>query len=143
MARVGKRNKAQFRIVLQQSTAAPGGRHVEVLGSYDPHRKIAVLKEEKIKNWISKGAQTSDTVHNLLVSKGIIQDKKRAVRLPARDASHSDADGPKKEVPAENTEVAGAKEEKAEEEMKEEKTEEKKEEVEETKEEPKVEEKSE
>jgi small subunit ribosomal protein S16 len=113
-ARVGKRNKAQFKIMLQESTVAPGGRHVEVLGSYDPHQKVAVLQEERIKYWISKGAQASDTVYNLLVTKGLIADKKRAVKLP------------KKEVP----EVVEVKEEIKAEEVKEEvKTEEAKEEV--------------
>jgi len=81
LARVGKRNKAQFKIVLQEHTIATGGRHVEILGSYDPHQKKAVLKEEKIKNWIEKGVRVSDTAHNLFVSKGIISDKKRPVKI--------------------------------------------------------------
>jgi small subunit ribosomal protein S16 len=83
-ARVGKKNKAQFKIVLQDSIVAPGGRHVEILGSYDPHRKQAVIKEERVKYWIGQGAQPSDTVHNLLVSKGIIDAPKRAVKIPAK-----------------------------------------------------------
>lgn len=70
--------------MLQESTVAPGGAHVEILGSYDPHQKVAVLKEERIKYWLSKGAQASDTVYNLLVSKGLIADKKRAVKLPKK-----------------------------------------------------------
>lgn len=70
--------------MLQESTVAPGGRHVEVLGSYDPHQKVAVIKEERVKYWISQGAQASDTVHNLLVSKGLVTDKKRAVKLPKK-----------------------------------------------------------
>ena len=82
LARVGKTNKAQYKVVLQDKTVAPGGRHVEILGTYDPHSKVAVLKEERIKEWISKGAQLSDTVHNLLVRKKVITDKKRAVKLP-------------------------------------------------------------
>ncbi|MDR3559529.1 MAG: 30S ribosomal protein S16 [Candidatus Pacebacteria bacterium] len=83
-ARVGKKNKAQFKIMLQEKTAAPGGRHVEILGAHDPHLKKTVLKEDRIKYWLEKGAQTSDTVHNLLVAKGVISDKKRAVKLPAK-----------------------------------------------------------
>ena len=82
LARVGKTNKAQYKIVLQDKTVAPGGRHVEILGAYDPHSKQAVLKEKRIKEWISKGAQLSDTVHNLLVRKKVITDKKRTVKLP-------------------------------------------------------------
>ena len=84
LARVGKKNRAQFQIVVQEHTIAPGGRHVEVLGSYDPHSKVTSLKEEKAKYWIEKGAQPSDTAYNLLVSKGIISGEKRKVKLPAK-----------------------------------------------------------
>jgi len=121
-ARVGKTNKAQFKIMLQESTVAPGGRHVEILGSYDPHRKVAVLKEERIKYWLSKGAQASDTVYNLLVSKKIISDKKRVVKLPKK------AEEPKAEPASPAGEEVKMEETKTEE-VKEEKTEEKKEET--------------
>ena len=80
-ARVGRKNKAQFRIVLQENTVAPTGRHVAVLGSYDPHQKKAVLKTEKIQEWIKKGAQVSDTAYNLFVKEGVIEGKKRAVKI--------------------------------------------------------------
>lgn len=83
-SRVGKRNHAQFQITLQEHTVAPGGRHIEILGSYDPHRKKAVLKREKIEYWISKGATLSDTVHNLLISEGIVKGEKRKVKLPKK-----------------------------------------------------------
>ncbi|EKD58423.1 MAG: 30S ribosomal protein S16 [uncultured bacterium] len=80
-SRVGRKNRAQFRVVLQQHTAAPTGRHVAVLGSYDPHQKIAVLKADKIKEWIAKGAQVSDSAYNLFVKEGVIEGKKRAVKM--------------------------------------------------------------
>lgn len=92
-ARVGKVNKAQYKIMLQEKTVAPGGRHVEILGSYDPHSKVAVLKEDRIKLWISKGAQLSDTVHNLLVSKGVITEKKKAVKMPEKKVEEAPAEG--------------------------------------------------
>jgi small subunit ribosomal protein S16 len=83
-ARTGKKNKANFKIMLQEQSVAPGGRHVEVLGSYDPHQKVAVLKDERIKYWLEKGAKASDSVHNLLVSKGIVSERKRVVKVPAK-----------------------------------------------------------
>jgi small subunit ribosomal protein S16 len=82
--RVGKKNQAQFRIVLQEHTVAPGGRHVEILGSYDPHHKKAVLKEERIKYWLSKGAQASDTVFNFFLSKGLVTGAKRKIKIPKK-----------------------------------------------------------
>ncbi|MCX6761324.1 MAG: 30S ribosomal protein S16 [Candidatus Moranbacteria bacterium] len=84
LARTGKRNTAQFKIMLQERTVAPGGRHVEILGSYNPHSKEAVLQADRIKYWIEKGAFVSDTVHNLLVKKGVISEKKRIVKLPKK-----------------------------------------------------------
>jgi small subunit ribosomal protein S16 len=84
LARVGKKNKAQFKIVLQEHTVAPGGRHVEILGSYDPHSKKAEIKTERVKYWMGKGAQMSDTVHNLMISKGVISGEKRKVKIPAK-----------------------------------------------------------
>lgn len=83
-ARVGKNKRAQFKIVLQENTTAPGGRHIEILGSYDPHLKAAVLKEDRIKYWISQGVQFSNSVYNLMVSKGLISGDKRKVKLPEK-----------------------------------------------------------
>ncbi len=84
LARVGKRNKAQFKIMVQEKNTAPGGRHVEILGSYNPHSKETVLKKERIDYWLSQGAQTSDTVYNLLVTQKVIEGKKRPVKIPAK-----------------------------------------------------------
>ena len=84
LARMGKKNSAQFKIMLQERTVVPGGRHIEILGSYNPHSKEAVLKGDRIKYWIEKGAFVSDTVHNLLVKKGVISEKKRVVKIPKK-----------------------------------------------------------
>ncbi len=75
--RIGRHNRVYYRIVVQEQNKAPGGRHVDVVGSYDPYQKKAVLKEEKIKHWLSVGAQPSDTVHNLLVKHQIIVGQKK------------------------------------------------------------------
>lgn len=116
LARIGKKNRAQFQIVLQEHTVAPGGRHVEILGSYDPHQKKEVLKAERIKYWISQGAQMSDTAYNLFVSKGVITGEKRKVKLPAKKVE---------EVPVAEAMPAEA----AKEEVKEKKSQETKEEI--------------
>lgn len=107
-ARVGKKNRAQFKIMLQEHTIAPGGRHIEVLGSYNPHSKEAVLKEDRIKYWISKGAQMSDTACNLFVKKGVIDGAKRRVKVPAKKVDPAVAEAAKTEevaAAAENAEV--------------------------------------
>lgn len=104
LARIGKKNRAQFQIVLQEHTVAPGGRHIEVLGSYDPHQKKEVLKAERIKHWISQGAQLSDTAYNLFVSKGVIAGEKRKVKLPAKAVAEVPAEEKAAEAPKAETE---------------------------------------
>lgn len=79
--RTGKKNQASYRLVLQEHTVAPGGRHIEVMGSYNPHTKQTVLRTERIQYWMGQGAQLSPTVHNLLVKEGMIQGKKFAVKM--------------------------------------------------------------
>jgi small subunit ribosomal protein S16 len=106
--RIGKKNKPYFRIVLQEHTIAPGGRHVEVLGSYDPHMKKAIFNAEKIKYWISKGAQASDTVHNLLIKNGITEGDKRKVKLPAKKVEEVKEEVKQEAAPAEAKEEAPA-----------------------------------
>ena len=105
LARVGKNKRAQFKIVLQEHKVAPGGRHIEILGSYDPHLKKVTLKKEKIKEWLAKGAKTSATVHNLLVSKGVISGEKIKVKLPKKETAETQI----KEVKPEEKEIKGEK----------------------------------
>ncbi|HBI34205.1 MAG TPA: 30S ribosomal protein S16 [Candidatus Moranbacteria bacterium] len=102
-SRVGRKNRAQFRVVLQQHTAAPTGGHVALLGSYDPHSKIAVLKADKIKEWIAKGAQVSDSAYNLFVKEGVIEGKKRAVKMAKVVVPEASVEGETK--PAEEVKV--------------------------------------
>ncbi len=80
--RTGKRNRAHFRVVVQEHTKAPGKRHVEIVGSYDPHKKTTLLKKERILYWIGQGAQVSPAVHNMLVREGIVEAKKIAKKMP-------------------------------------------------------------
>ena len=101
--RTGKKNYAQFRVVVQEHTVAPGGRHVEVLGSYDPHQKKAVLKSERIQYWLGQGAQMSDSAFNLFVKEGVVKaDKKRAVKIarPVKEEVAVEAEAPKEEAAA-------------------------------------------
>ena len=110
-SRIGKKNKAQFKILLQENSTAPGGRHVAVLGSHDPHLKKTVLYEDKIKHWISKGAQMSDSVKNLLISKGVIQGKKVAIKIPKKAEEAKPEDVKAGEAPKAETKEEIKKEE--------------------------------
>lgn len=75
--RIGRTNDPAFRIVvLEKQRAAKAGNIVELLGTYNPKSKALTLNEESVKGWIAKGAQPTDSIHNLLVSKGVINGEK-------------------------------------------------------------------
>jgi len=79
LQRVGRAHEPTFRIVLTDSKFGPkSGKAVEVLGSYDAREGKGNnhVDGEKVKYWISKGAQVSDTVHNFLVDQKILTGKK-------------------------------------------------------------------
>ena len=84
LQRVGRKHEPVFRLVLTESTNGPrSGKALEVLGSYDSRRgDKAEFQTNKIKEWMSKGVQLSPTVHNILVSKKVLEGKKINVLPP-------------------------------------------------------------
>lgn len=82
LQRIGKRGQAYFRVVITEHTQKPKGRYLEDLGSYDPHAKVLNVKKERIEHWISKGAQFSGTVNNLLINHKVIEGKKVIIWKP-------------------------------------------------------------
>lgn len=77
LQRVGRKNDPAFRLIVTESTRGPkSGKYVELLGSYHPKTKATNLKPERIKHWMSVGAQVSGTAHNLLIKNAVIEGKK-------------------------------------------------------------------
>ncbi len=75
--RTGRKNNPAFRIVVLEKQRSPkAGNPLQVLGSYNPKTKHTVIDETRVKHWMSKGAQLSGTVNNLLITKGVIEGKK-------------------------------------------------------------------
>lgn len=92
LQRIGRRNDPAFRVVVTEHTQGPkSGNYLEFLGSYDPRQDTSNLKTDRIKHWLSQGAQTSDTMHNLLVSEKVIEGKKKNV-LPRKSPVVKDSD---------------------------------------------------
>ena len=73
LQKIGKKNSPSYRIVLTEHTNPPQGKFIEILGSYNPRKKIKKFNKERIEHLISDGAQPSATVYNLLVDEGIIK----------------------------------------------------------------------
>jgi len=77
LTRKGKKNQPFFKVVvIDKRRSSKGGRAVEDLGYVNPLTKKRSLKKERILYWISKGAQPSASIHNMLVSEKIIDAKK-------------------------------------------------------------------
>ncbi|MEK7537277.1 MAG: 30S ribosomal protein S16 [Patescibacteria group bacterium] len=76
LMRIGKRGQAYFRVVVQEARSKNQGKYLEDLGSWNPHQNIFQIKEGRAKHWLSNGAQPSDTVHNFLVDKGLVEGPK-------------------------------------------------------------------
>ncbi len=80
LVRLGRRNKAFFRLRVSDSRNASTGRFIEDLGYFDPiiadEKKQVVLKKDRIEHWLSFGAKTSDTVRHLLKKQGIARTTK-------------------------------------------------------------------
>ncbi len=94
-SRVGKKGHAQYKVVLAEKSYPVQGKFIEQLGSYDPHKKEAVLKTDRVKYWIEKGAACSDSAHNLFVREGLVKEEKRKVSIKI----------PEKAIPAEAEKV--------------------------------------
>ncbi len=70
LKRVGRRNRAFFRLCAFDAREERDGRSIEQLGTYDPmekdESKKVVLKRERIEYWLSVGAQPTETVASIL-----------------------------------------------------------------------------
>jgi len=76
LQRIGKIGQAYFRVVVTEHTVKPQGKYLELLGSYDPHKKVGKFESERIKHWIKMGAKLSPTANNLLITHDVIQGEK-------------------------------------------------------------------
>ena len=73
LRRMGAKKAPFYRIVVADSRYPRNGRFIEELGYYDPMKEPAEIKldVEKAKDWISKGAQPTETVRSLLKKNGV------------------------------------------------------------------------
>ena len=76
LQRVGRTNDPSFRVVVTDSKNGPkSGKFLEIIGSHNPRTDATTIDAERVKHWMAHGAQTSDTLHNLLISQKIIEGK--------------------------------------------------------------------
>jgi small subunit ribosomal protein S16 len=73
LTRIGSKKNPIYRVVAADSRSPRDGKFIEILGRYNPQHEPSLIEfdEEKVKAWLQKGAQPSETVSRLLKIKGI------------------------------------------------------------------------
>jgi small subunit ribosomal protein S16 len=73
LQRIGKKKKPFYRIVVANSESPRNGRFIENVGTYDTlsDPSTVTLKEDRIKEWLEKGAITTKIVGEILKRQGI------------------------------------------------------------------------
>jgi len=104
LTRVGSRNDAKYRIVVADSKKAVKAKFISIVGWYNPHSKEISFNKEEVSNWLSKGAQPTNSVAKLL--------KKSGMKLPDWVKIVEKVKKPKKktEEPAEKSKATEAEE---------------------------------
>lgn len=100
MSRIGRVHRPFFRISAIDQRTKRNGKVIEPLGWYDPiakdEAKQITLNTERVKHWLSVGAQPSDTVMNLLIKMELIGDE----QVKAWKARHAARVAAKQKAPA-------------------------------------------
>ncbi len=106
LTRSGAKKQAYYRLVVADSRSPRDGRFIEKVGTYNPrvphdHKERLVLKEDRIKHWVSVGALPTDRVQRLLAKVGLAkapevatqtkQDKPRAKTVERMKAAEEAA----------------------------------------------------
>ena len=73
LTRVGSKKNPVYRIVAADSRSPRDGKFLEIVGRYNPQTDPSTIElhEEKVRDWLAKGAQPSETVARLLKAKNL------------------------------------------------------------------------
>jgi small subunit ribosomal protein S16 len=76
LARAGAKKRPYYRIVIADSKSPRDGRYIEKIGTFDPllpkdHGERVRLDQDRVKHWLSHGAQPTDRVLRFLDAAGI------------------------------------------------------------------------
>ena len=73
LTRIGSKKNPVYRIVAADSRSPRDGKFLEIVGRYNPQTDPSTIEfdEERVKDWLSKGAQPSETVQRLFKAKGL------------------------------------------------------------------------
>ena len=124
LSRMGKKKQPTYRIIISEKQKDPWGDYLEVLGFYNPRTNPSTLriKKERVAYWMEKGAQVSDTIHNLFVQEAILSTPKRRIVRPKKKDDEQKPAAPAAAAPKEENEKPKQTEENQKQEAKPEKT---------------------
>lgn len=116
-AKIGKKKMPYFRLIAVDKQKDPWGAFLEILGHYNPRTKELKIELERVKYWLSKGAEATKTVHNLFITHKIIEGKKLNVtsinkrkrnKMDAKDKANKAAEAKTAEANATPAETPAA-----------------------------------
>ena len=97
LSRTGRKKQPYYRLVVAEKSAPIKGRHIEVIGNYNPRTKDLQVDVEKAKARLANGAQPSETAEALLEKAGVLKRDKiteknrRPERKPKKEAEPEEA----------------------------------------------------
>jgi small subunit ribosomal protein S16 len=74
LTRIGSKKNPIYRVVVADSRSPRDGKFIEIVGRYNPQTEPSLIEfdENKVKDWLAKGATPSDTVQRLLKAKNLV-----------------------------------------------------------------------
>ena len=75
LSRMGTKKLPFYRIVVAASTSPRDSNYIEIVGTYNPLKNPAEvkLKEDRIQEWVKRGAQPTQTVKSILKKRGLLR----------------------------------------------------------------------
>jgi len=75
LAKFGRRHHPIYRIVVMDAKSPREGNYIDILGTYDPKRKVVLdIKPEKVKSWVAKGVEIAGRAKVILENAGALAD---------------------------------------------------------------------
>jgi len=73
LTRVGSKKNPIYRVVVADSRSPRDGRFLDIVGQYNPQPNPSLIEfnEDKVKDWLGKGAKPSEAVGRLLKAKNL------------------------------------------------------------------------
>lgn len=116
LMRIGKKKQPQYRIVVMDERAPRDGRYIEQIGRYDPRQQPSLVEvdNDRAADWLSKGAQPTETVEKLLNVSGALNTMKvrsgeiHVVGVQRDEAESAEPESAEAEAPADEVGAEGS-----------------------------------